>query len=222
MAFKMRSGNKPEFRNIGSSPVKMTLADRITAEDTLYDSEASVPKDNTVEESPVVKSKKEKRKEKKREKKLARHQRKEDRKIREAEERKETGITKTEQLINRVGDWADEKGKSRTGKLVKGIVNTVIDPSSTDVGILAQGGKQMYSRVKDAIKGDLPEDETLFGGEQGLLRTGRDTYRSIKGRKHERLMDPKNTSGQALRYRKKQELKEAKRNTVPLTKKKKY
>ena len=221
MAFKMRSGNKPEFKNMGSSPVKMTLADQVAAKDAYYGDQTGTPTGETSVGAPtIVKSKKQLKKEAKLQKKQDKLDKKKERLDREAQERSETGVTSTEQLINRVGDWAEKKGKTRLGKFAKGTINTLIDPTSTDAGILMSAGKNVYRRVKDSITGNLAPGERLLTGEQGLLSQTRDVFRNIKGRKDARLMDPTNTSPRAIRYRKK--MAEKGGNTVPLTKKKKY
>ena len=114
------------------------------------------------------------------------------------------------------------------GKLAKGAVKTLIDPTSTDAGVLMSAGKNIYRRVKDSIKGDLGvnpvtgDKERLLTGDQGLLRQARDAFNTVRGRKQARLMDPTNTSPRAIRFRKKMAAKEGGRNTVPLNKKKKY
>ena len=125
MAFKMRSGNKPEFKNMGSSPIKMTLADQVAAKDAYYGDQTGTPTGETSVGAPtIVKSKKQLKKEAKLQKKQDKLDKKKERLDREAQERSETGVTRTEQLINRVGDWAEKKGKTRLGKFAKGTINT--------------------------------------------------------------------------------------------------
>ena len=118
--------------------------------------------------------------------KRTRQTKKASRKLAEAREREETGITGAEQLAKRIGEYGDQKSKSRLGKFARGVVNTMIDPTSTDIGLLAQATKGARQRVKQSITGELPEGERLLTGDQGLLRQARDTYRTLRDRKAER------------------------------------
>lgn len=209
MAFKMRSGNKPEFKNIGSSALK---------KDEDFNLDDYHKKDLNLDGTVTRAEKKAYKKAAKLDRKSGaakrtRKVKRASRKLAEAREREETGITKAEQLTRRVGDWGKEKSQSKIGKLARGVVNTMIDPTSTDVGLLATAAKSAKQRIKQSIRGELPEGERLLTGEQGLLRQARDVYRTVKDKRHGRLMDPTNVSGKAVRYRTKR---------TAMTKKKKY
>ena len=178
MAFKMRSGNKPEFKSMGGSPMKKDFED--------YDKK-DMNLDGTVTRSEKKAYRKASRKDRKSgAAKRTRQVKRLSRRVAEAREREETGITGAEQLARRIGEYGDQKSKTRLGKLARGVVNTLVDPTSTDVGLLAQATKGARQRIKQSITGDLPEGEKLLTGDQGLLRQARDTYRTIRDRKSAR------------------------------------
>ena len=264
MAFKMRSGNKPEFKEMGSSPMKMdptliaklapvalsamgnmakkggekkeqnqqeqsqapqpsksmnqmivegagkvvkkpaamkmTLADQAMAKEAYYGSEAS-------EEAPVAKSKKELRQQRRLEKKQARLDAKRERLDREAQERAEDPtLGKAEQFARRVRDWGEKKGETWLGRHARKAINTLIDPTSTDVGLMLQAGRAVKNRLKQKATGQLGPEEKLMIGEGGLLGVGKNLIDTIRGR---------------AKSRKEARRAEAEGN-APLTKKKKY
>ena len=182
MAFKMRSGNKPEFKSMGGSPMKKDFED--------YDK-----KDMDLDGN-VTRSEKRAYRQASREDrrsgaaKRTRQVKRASRRVAEAREREETGITGAEQLARRVGEYGDQKSKSKLGKFARGVINTMIDPTSTDIGLLARATKGARQRIKQSITGELPEGERLLTGDQGLLRQARDTFRTIKDRRTERRASP--------------------------------
>ena len=178
MAFKMRSGNKPEFKNIGSSPMKKDFED--------YDKK-DMNLDGTVTRAEKRQYREAARKDRKTgAAKRTRQTKKASRKLAEAREREETGITGVEQFARRLGDYGDSKSQSKMGEFARKAVDTMIDPTSTDIGLLATVAKNARRRVRQSKLGMLPEGERLLTGEQGFIRQARDTYRTLRDRKAER------------------------------------
>jgi len=224
----MRSGNKPEFKQMGSSPVKksmnqmlvegtadaiktppkfgtpeyhsgpmkMTLADQVAAKDAYYGSQTGTPTGEEGGEVEVVKSKRELKKEKKLQKKQDKLDRKKARLDREAQERAENpNLGKAEQFARRVRDWGAEKGKTWVGRHLRKGINTLIDPSSTDVGLMLQAGKDIRNRIKQKATGQLGPEEKLLTGEGGLLGVGKNLVDTIRTRsKNRKALKNENTS----------------------------